>query len=225
MLARPTFAALILAAAASGALAGEATLGVVSVTLPPPAGFCELDASDPQDSRMLTILSGLLEKSGNKLLGMSADCGQLADARAGRRRVLDDFAQYQTRIATMDKPPAQSVAQACMTLRTQGNTFVANLWPDIKTRIESAVEKAKINETSFIGVLAEDANACYAAVIQKGRTEAGTNKTQVSVFAVTMIRSRSIYVYRSAVYQNSDTVDAVLAKLKGDVAALIAANP
>jgi hypothetical protein len=225
MLGRPFFAALILAAAASGALAGEATLGGVSVTLPPPAGFCELSASDPRDSRMLTILSGLAEKSGNKLLGMSADCGQLADTRAGRRPVLDDVAQYQVRIAAMDKAPAESVAQTCMTLRARGQAFAVNQRPDIKARIESAVEKVRINETSFIGVLAEDSHACYAGWVEKGRTEAGTDKTQVTVGAVTIIRTRSIYVYRAAIYQNSDTIDAALAKLKVDVAALMAANP
>jgi hypothetical protein len=225
MLGRLTFAALILAASASGALSAQATLGQVSVTLPPPAGFCELNASNSRDSRMLSILSGLAEKSGNKLLAMSADCGQLADAHAGRRQVLDDFAQYQTRSAIVDRPPSESVAQTCVTLRTRGSTFAAALWPDMKARIESAVEKVRINETSFIGVLAEDSHACYAAWVEKGRTEAGTDKTQVTVGAVTIIRSRSIYVYRSAVYQNPDTIDAALAKFKADVAALVAANP
>jgi len=218
---RPGFAALILAAAASVALAGEATLGDVSVTLPSPAGFCELNASDPFDSRIITNVSGSIEKAGTKLIGMSVDCGQLAEARAGRRLHFDDVIQYQTRIATMDKPPTESVAQTCTTLRTQGSAIVR----DINARLASILEKIKINETSFIGVLAEDANACYAALIQKVGTEAGKEKTQVVLYAVTIIRSRSMAIDRYAVYQNPDTVNAVLAKLKLDVAGLIAANP
>jgi hypothetical protein len=45
------------------------------------------------------------------------------------------------------------------------------------------------------------------------------------LWVVTIIRNRSIAVNRFAVYQNPDTVSAVLAKLKADVAALSAANP
>jgi len=222
---RPTFAALFLAAAVSGASGLEALLGDVFVTLPPPAGFCDLSPRYEFDGRMVTIIARSIEKTGNKLLSMSADCGQLAEARAGRRRLLDDYAQYQTQIAAMTKPPAESVAQTCTTLRSRSNTIGSDLWPDIKARIDSTLKKIKMNESIFLGVVAEDANACYAALIQKLRTEAGTEKTQVAVYAVTIIRNRSMAVDRYAVYQNPDTVNAVLAKLTLDVAALIAANP
>jgi hypothetical protein len=224
MLGRPTFAALI-PATASVVLAGEATLGDVSVILPPPAGFCEFDASNPIDNRAITPISHVLEKSGNKLLGASADCGQLADWRLGKRQLLDDYTTYQRRIVLMDKPPTESVGQRCKIPRARGNTIVAEQLPDIKARVESVLANVKVNEMSFIGVLAEDPNACYAGLIQKIRTEAGTDKTQLTVTATSIIRNRLIYVVRHAVYQNPDTVKAVLAKLKAEVAALIAANP
>src|SRR5712691_366135 len=172
MLGRLTFAALALAAAASAAVAAEATIGGVSVSLPRPGGFCDLSESDPSDKRMISTLSDLLGKSGNKLLGMSADCRQLADWHARKRKLLDDFGQYQTPIATMDKPPSESVAQTCATLRAEGNKILANQMPDIKARAESTLKQIKMNETSFIGVLAEDPTACYAALLQKMRTEA-----------------------------------------------------
>jgi hypothetical protein len=226
MLGRPIFAALILAASPSGASAGQATLGGISVTLPPPAGFCELDSRQTFDSRIVTIISGLLERGGIKLLGISADCGQLADGRAGGRRLLDDLAEYLTQISAIDKSqPIEPVAQTCTTLRSQGKTIAANQLPDFNARLESTVQNIKINETRFIGVLAEDADACYAGLTQKARTEIGTDKTQVTTWAITIIRNRSIVVDRFAVYQNPDTVSAALARLKADVAALIAANP
>jgi hypothetical protein len=83
---------------------------------------------------------------------------------------------------------------------------------------------SKYNEQSFVGVLAEDGEACYAGLITKIRTEAGTDKTQLSLFAITTIKNRALFVYRFTVYKNSDTVNDVLAKLKIDVAAMIAAN-
>jgi hypothetical protein len=224
MLRRLGFAALVLAAAAPGALAVQTMIGGVAVTLPPPAGFCELSDVNPSDKRMISTLTDLLAKSGNRLLAMSADCRQLTDWHSGKRQLLDDYAQYQTPIAGMDQPPSETVAQTCTTLRNEGNKILANQMPDIKARVESTLSKIKMNETSFLGVLGEEANACYAGLVQRIHTEAGTDKTQITAFAISTIKNRSIFSYRFAVYQTADTVNAVLAKIKGDIAALLAAN-
>ena len=224
MLARLAFAALLLAAAASNALAGQANLGGVSIRLPPPAGFCELSASNDSDKRMITVLGDLLQKSGNKLLAMSADCRQLSDWHTGKRQLLDDYAQYQTAIAGMDKPPSETIAETCNTLREEGNKILANQLPDIKKRVETTLSNIKMNETSFLGVLGENNEACYAGLIQKIHTEANTDKTQITVFAISTVKNRSVFTYRFTVYQNQQTVEATLNKIKIDIAALIVAN-
>jgi hypothetical protein len=224
MLARLTFAALVLAAAASSALAAEANIGGVSISLPPPGGFCELSSSNASDKHMTEVLGGLLEKSGNKLLVMSADCRQLADWHTGKRKLLDDYGQYQTQIATMDQPPSETVAQTCTTLRNEGNKILANQLPDIKKRVEATMSKIKLNQTSFIGVLAEDNDACYAGLIQKIHTEANTDKTQITAFAISIVKNKTVFIYRFALYRGPQSVDATLRKIKIDVAALIAAN-
>lgn len=224
MLGRLAFVALALAAATSATMAAQATIGGVAVNLPPPAGFCDMTERDPSDKRMVTTLTDLLAKSGNRLLGMSADCRQLADWHTGKRQLLDDYAQYQTPVAGQDKPPSESVQQTCATLRAQGEKILSNQMPDIKSRVESTLSQIKINETSFIGVLAEDPAACYAGLIQKIRTETGADKTQVTIFAVTIVKDRTVFAYRFAVYVSADTVNGVLAKLKTDIAALSAAN-
>jgi len=224
MLTRVAFAALLLAAAGSSALAAQANIGGVFIQLPPPGGFCELGESNASDKRMITVLSGLLEKSGNKLLAMSADCRQLSDWRSSKRQLLDDYAQYQTQIAGMDKPPSETVAETCNTLRQQGNQILENQLPDIKKRVEATMSKIKLNETRFLGVLGEDNNACYAGLVQKIHTEANTDKTQITAFAVSIIKNRTVFTYRFSVYQNAQSVDATLGKIKIDIAALIAAN-
>ena len=224
MRSRLTFAALVLAAAASSAHAAQANIGGVPIALPPPGGFCELGESNASDKRMITTLTDLLQKSGNKLLAMSADCRQLSDWHTGKRQLLDDYAQYQTAIASMDKPPSETVAQTCTTLRNQGNKILANQLPDIKARVESTLSKIKMGEASFLGVLAEDADACYAGIIQKIHTEANTDKTQITVFAISIVNNKSVFSYRFAVYHNARTPDEVLRKIKIDIAALMAAN-
>jgi len=224
MLRRLTVAALLVTAAASGGFAAQANIGGVAINLPAPSGFCELSNSNASDKRMLTTLGPLLEKSGNKLLAMSADCRQLPEWHAGKRKLLDDYAQFQTPIASMDKPSSETVAQTCTVLRDQGNKILANQLPDIKKRVEATMSKIKLNETSFLGVLAEDADACYAGLIQKIHTEANTDKTQITLFAISIIKDKSVFTYRFSVYHGPNTIDTVLGKIKVDIAALVAAN-
>lgn len=224
MLSRLSFAVLLVTAAASSAFAAQVNIGGVTINLPAPSGFCELSRSDASDKRMIDTLGPLLEKSGNKLLAMSADCRQLAAWHTGKQQLLDDYAQYQTPIASMDKPPSETVAETCTTLRNEGNKILANQLPDIKARVESTLSKIKLNETSFLGVLAEDADACYAGLVQRIHTEANTDKTQITVFAISIVRNKSVFTYRFAVYHDPQTADTVLGKMKRDIAALMAAN-
>jgi hypothetical protein len=224
MLSRPIYIAVALAAATSSVMAAETTIGGVFINLPPPAGFCEFTDSDPSDRRMITAVTDLVVKMGNKLLGISADCQQLADWRTGNRQLLDDMGQYQTSIRLMDQPQTEPVKQTCAFLRAQGDKLVADKLPDMKSKVEGALERVKINDASFMGVLAEDRTACYSGLLQKLRTEIGTDKTQVVLFATTIVKNKSVFVYRIALYASSASVDAALIKLKADVAALLAAN-
>ena len=215
--------AVMLLATPSISVAAKVNMGNVTVNLPLPAGHCELMESNASDKRMLTLNQELLNKGGNKLLSMSADCGQLNDWRVGKRQLLDDFAQYQASMSTINKAPVATIGQTCAILRNEGSKIVAQKMPDIKARVEGAVEKLKVNETSYIGVLTEDPNACYAAIIQQLHTEVGTDKTQLTLFAITIVKNRGIYMYRMGIY-GANSTDSMLGKLKGDVAALHAAN-
>jgi hypothetical protein len=222
MYVRGIMTAVALVAATSTATAGDAIVGGVSVKLPPPSGFCDLTEREPSDKRMLTIIGGLVAKSGNKLHVMSADCKQLSEWRTGKRSLLDDFAQYQTPMS--DKPPAETIAQTCATLRAQGAELAAKQAPDIKANVERALKNVKINETRFIGVLAESTVACYGGLLQKLKTEAGTEKVQLNVFAATIVKNRSHFIYRIALYTNASSVDTALKGLRSTVAAFLAAN-
>jgi hypothetical protein len=218
------FAFLFALTAASAAFAGPVDMGGVSVNVPPPSGFCDLSDKQPADQRMLTIVGGLLTQSGNKLLSMSAECGQLNGWRTAQRQLLDDYAQYQTSAGLFSRPPAETIKQTCATLRAEGNKIVSNAMPDLKARVEAALKQVKMNQTTFVGVLAEEPRACYAGLIQQIHTETGIDKTQLSLFAVTAVKNRTVFVYRFTVHKGPDSIVEGLAKLKGDVAAFYAAN-
>ena len=83
----------------------------------------------------------------------------------------------------------------------------------------------KVGEAGSIGVIAEDDNACYTATLAKQRTDTGAQKVLVFLQANAVVRTKAIIVARQAVYQDPDTIKAVLPKLKSDVAAFVAANP
>jgi hypothetical protein len=214
-----------LLAGTPNAMAGQAAIGDVSVNLPPPAGFCDLLHSNPADARVLSTFEGLFAQAGGKLLGVSADCGQLAGFRMGQGRLLDDYAMYTATLATIDKEaPVTAINENCATLRAEGSKIVSSTAPDVKARVEAALKNVKINQTAFLGVLAEEPRACYAAQIQQARTQAGTGKTILSVYTTTIVKKRLVHVYRYGVYTGPDSVTNALAKLKDNVAAFYAAN-
>ena len=223
-----TLVGFALAVGVDGALAAEATIGGVSIKLPPPAGFCELSESNPSDQRMLTMLGGPLEKSGMKLLTVAADCRQLADwRRAGKRPLLDDFEQYYTPIAQMDKlvaSPKDAIRQGCVAMRARGNGLVSNGAADLKAKLEGAADKFKLNVIAFAGVWAEDENGCYTGRIVRGQAENGMDATQFALSSTTVQKNKYITVARTAPYTSADATADALSKLQSTVAALYAAN-
>jgi hypothetical protein len=221
MLSRPAFALLILACAVSRAFGGhEAMLGDVFLKLPEPPGFCQLTWAHEIESFFAARAGEQLKKAGRRLLAMYGDCSQIEEMRAYRRRFFDDAIQYQVVLAGMEKPPAESIAQSCTTLRSH-----ANAERDLNGRLAELTATIKVDENRILGVVAEDKNACYAASLYKNRIAADTERTQATMFAVTIVNDRSIIVAYFSVYRNPDTIKVMLEKLRASVAALIAENP
>jgi len=212
----------LLAGAASRGVAAQATVEGVAISLPVPAGFCELTSANPTDKRMLDTIGELVTKArGNQLLGMSADCQQLADWRIGRR-LLGDYGQYQA-------PPnaaanEDTFRQTCAGLRTQGGQTLSNVKKESKAKMEESIRQMKVNDQRFAGFLGEEPAACYVALLQKLKAEDGTEVTQLTVLAITTVKDRFLFVNRYAPYVNADTVGDTLEKLKVTVAALLEAN-
>jgi len=220
-------AIFVLAAVASGAWAADVSMGGVSIKLPAPAGFCDLSPGHPADNRALTVFGAASEKEAGRLFGISADCQQLADWRAGKRPLPDDRVHFQTSIANMTEvvaSPKAFIHTMCALLRAKGNEFGSAAVPDVKSKIEGAVANVKVNSQEFVGVMAEDDTACYAARIMKMRTPTDGDKTHLHLTSITVLKNKGIYVFRYAPYTSADATLGVLGKLKDTIAALHAAN-
>jgi hypothetical protein len=226
---RPALALLLASLLGLPCLAKDAKVGQISITLTAPPGQCELDPGQPGDARIQQITESMLAGAGNRLLGFYADCKQLNDWRAGKRALLEDFAQYQTAIAVMDAPapavPAEAIKQLCSQQREASEKVVAGLATDMKARVEEAVRGVQVNQVRSLGVVAEDANACYAALVQRLKAETGKDVTIMALFATTLVRGKLVLYYLYSPYRSAQTMTALLAKQKLNVAALMAANP
>jgi hypothetical protein len=211
-----------LAGMASSTMAAEATIDGVSIKLPAPAGFCDLTRSNSADKRGIDTIEQLVAKAnGNRLLGIAADCQQLARLREGKQ-LLADYEQYQTpqTAAATD----EMFKQTCASLRTQGEQTFSSIKDDMKTKMEDAIKNLKVNDQSFAGFLGEDATACYVAMLQNLKAGDGQTVTQLALLAITVVKGKFLFVNRYAPYVNSDTVKDALAKHKLTIAALLAAN-
>jgi hypothetical protein len=228
MTTRPAVAFLFASLLSSPCLAKEVKVGEASITLTVPAGQCELDPKLPGDARMLQVTEGALTGVGNRLLGFYADCKQLTDWRTGKRPLLEDFAQYQTVIASANAPapaaPEETIKQLCSKQRQEGEKTMTGLAPDLKTRMEEAVRGVTVNQMRFLGVVAEEPGVCYAAMAQRFKAETGKDVTLIAVFASMFVRGKIVHYYLYSPYRSAQTVTTVLAKHKLNVSALLAAN-
>jgi hypothetical protein len=227
MLLRVTIALVASLAIVGFAVAKDAQIGSATLTLPSPDGYCELTDKEPSDARVLKEVGNLVAGSQNELLSMSADCSQLEAWRAAKLPALDDYVQYQTPMDLKDSdvPRAEAVKGLCANFRTEGEKTSAGVLPDLNSRFEKAYKGAKFNEASFLGVLAEDDNACYYGLVLKLRTEIGDEKTQVTVAAATAVKGKVIYYNLYTVYRDgADTLTAALDRHRRNVPALLAAN-
>jgi hypothetical protein len=210
------------------AAAKQEKVGGVALNLLPPAGYCELDGAQPGDARMLSAIGGMLEKGGNRLLALSADCRQLDDWRNGKRPLLANYAQYQTQKASenasLPAAPAEVIKAACQQLRAQGDNIAARQLPDMQRSFDEALAGIKYNESKFLGVMAQDAKACYAALLSRIRAETGADVAQVGMFAITIIKGKAIFSYLFAPYAGAKELTVQLDQLRRNVAALDAAN-
>lgn len=210
------------------AAAKQDKVGDVLLNLPPPTGYCDLNEAHPSDARMLSVIGGVLEKGGNRLLAMSADCRQLEDWRSGKRPLLANYAQYQTRRAAENAPlpaaPAELIKATCQQLRAQGESAASRMMSDVQKRFDEALTTIKYNESKFLGVLAEEANTCYAALLSRIRAETGTDVAQVGMFAIMVVKGKLVFYYLFAPYVGAPGVTTQLDQLRHNVAALLAAN-
>jgi hypothetical protein len=213
----------------SGAVAAaDAKIGDVPLRLPQPAGYCELDPVLASDAPLIGRLHTTMTKTGNRLLVISADCGELRDWRNGKRQDLDHMAQYQTIIELENEPlpstPEQMIKNYCANMNTLGSQSTGATAQDAQERAELASKLLRLNEIRFLGVVAEDPFVCYAATLQKFKIDTHDPTTQLAIIATTLLRGKVVQFYLFAPYAGQKSITQLMTQQRTNVGRLQRAN-
>src|SRR6516165_798406 len=82
------------------AAAADIRIAEVSLHLPQPPGYCEMDPALASDAPLVANIHSARAKAGGRLLSLSADCNEVKDWRNGKRTALEHIARYETPVRT-----------------------------------------------------------------------------------------------------------------------------
>ena len=210
---------------AAAAQAADVQMGGVTLKLTAPKGYCELKASQPSDKRLIDFLNVSLSKGPNELLSVSADCKELEDWRAGKRKLLEHFSQYQVeKVRRASSFTIEEAKSACAAMRDQGQKLSDDSTKNVNENIHAANKKIDFQGQTFLGVVGDDPNGCFVGLFQKYKTEIGTQISQLNVFFMGSIKDREVFFYVWAPYQDDSSIKSLLSFMQAQTAAMKAAN-
>ena len=188
---------------------------------------CELDRHHPSDKRVYDLVERGLAVQ-NELLLAAADCDQIGPWRNGTRPTLDDFTQVQIGLVHRSRDltgrEVETAKEICTALRKQGDAIVTGPMNEVRDRFNKVSDTVKINQVQFVGVVHEDPEACYASLLQRVRTEQGTDKLILCVYAHVVVRGRLLYLYRYTEGDNFASMVRMTDMLRKSVQAHLDAN-
>jgi len=215
--------ACVLAVLAVNASQAQNAFGL---TLPPPAGFCDLDPSQPADQEMLSVIQQL-NAGHNQVLAISADCDQLDSLRA-KGKLLTNYAMYLMPLSAGELPVSMSRAELIETIAASLGQFDGALdrAEDImRDRLNEADAAIELQDLVNIGLLHRDDTALFTGILTRAM-DPGTGKEEVTavVTGLTLVSNRIVTLNLSAPYSGRPTLDGLLDEQRNNIQRLIDAN-
>ena len=222
------FAALLVAGLGLAAARAETlTLGGRTVMLEPPAGYCALDPARPQEADLIAF-NEKAQQPRNHVAMQLADCGELAEFRAGKRPSFERYGQYFVASTggavepVADRTRADYLAEAARELpKLDSGALVGEI--TAKLRESAGSDVAGVH---FLGVLEQDEAGVYLA-IAVGKVTAGdqtASASAIGVVGLTLVNEIpvSLGLYQANV--GAEAVPDLLAKIRQTLAAALQAN-
>jgi hypothetical protein len=203
-------------------------IGGTAVGFAPIDGWCIY----PPESQAQSL--HMLNKTSPELVALSSfgDCGQIEAARA-----LDGWVEDSGYIATPkeflhkdfgDDRTAFVKAAAAELRRTNMEESLSSAQNQVAEVLRAGNIDVQFGKTTNLGVVDQDENAVYFAVVQNAEANSSTRTASLSrmtVGAITLLRGRSVMLYFSSDYEPGRSLELVLARCKMQVERLIGLNP
>ncbi len=196
------------------------------ITLPPPDGFCELDAAHPADRDMLSLIQEL-NAGHNQVLAISAECSQL-NALRGKGVLLSNYAMYLMPLSAGEIPSSMSRAQVIESVAGAFGQFDSALdrAEDVmRDRLANADAAIELQDLVNVGLLHRDDDALFTGILTRAVDPAtGEEEVTAVVTGLTLVANRIVTLNLSAPYEGRPTLDGLLAEQRQNVQRLLDAN-
>ena len=187
-----------------------------AVTLAVPAGHCPLDRANPFDRTVIETVERAVATS-NRVLVAFAECGQLAEVRAGQRRVLDDFGQYMSplRGGKVDSAAPDFAQKMTEVFKSQGAQLMQGAEAETREKISAMRLGIRMGENRLLGVLRTDQRASYLGLVQNLGLPDGSNKIQLGIVAMGVVKQRIVSLNVYSRFEEGPSGAATTLKLLG----------
>jgi len=215
-----------LAAAYAGSL--KRTVGGKDIDLTIPSGYCLPDLGNSGEAFFANFTTKLVNNSGNTVVQIMADCGELRRRHANASAPIYDYAVYYYPTAVENTAvTGDRQAERQSLCEQMGQVRDADL-SDVPQNVAKSAEEMKANVsvsgTKNLGVLAADAHGCYSGALVNAKT--GESTTLISaVIVATVVHGKYLFLSVYSKYENAKASAAALELAKTTAAALDVKNP
>ena len=228
--ARVASIALLVFAAGLGVPAARAetlTLGGRTVILEPPAGYCALDPNRQNEADLIAF-NEKMQQPRNHVVMQLADCGELEEFRAGKRRSFDRYGQYFVPVTDGAVTPAADYTRAAYlaeAARELPKLDSGALMDEVAAKLrQSAV--SDVTSAHFLGVLQQDDAGLYLgiAVGQVSVGDQAVSAGAMGVVGLTLVNQISVSLGLYQAHAGAEAVPALVEKIRQTLAATVTAN-
>lgn len=214
--------ALVCALPLTFAHAADVKMGSVTLKLPPPSGYCELDPKQKRDREVLNDLKAAQGKT--VVLAPSAECKELSEYRAGRLTTLDHPSHYQILASLRSTPANVSDAKAeCQVMAKEGEQALKEGIDAEKKQAAKARDPMTVDQDKFLGVVAEDPVGCYYVIVLKA-TQNGKTESTINAAFMGSIKGRLLIFTLYVPYATDASIQPAVDLVKAHMATVKTAN-
>jgi len=202
--------------------ARDAKVGNSTLSVSPPAGFCEVDKTNKTDASWLSSVTNLLNGAGIALIAAFPDCRELKQMEKSHQFIISKV--YISAFSNLiGKSSSDKVTETCDELKTK--TYSDEQKADLAKAAKEFANGNSLADSKALGVLEENkGEVCYVATLQKVKTSAGDLVTVLGLFAVTNAHDNLLFLYQYTLYADSTSIPTGLANLKIVYSDFAAAN-